>query len=383
MVYQVEILDKDRNFVAPVQNLVPINSSKDTIFFSYRLSEWGQCKFRVGTKDPLFDDTGDILEPYKYHVRVKRHGIVIWQGAIIKNPERNRRYVEVVAYSYLFLLSKVLSRHDASVATGDGLDNYRTFSTGTMATAVNTLITEAIADVGGNNPITDITIGTIDNPDFPDNYTKADGTALTGAWTFSSNMTLQYDYRDIFYIINSMAMYPACDFEITNDLVFNFKQFIGNKQPQLTFNYGEFGNVEDYNIPRNGERMANSLMGVAADYGNQILHVEKTDTDSMNTYGKIQDVAAYIDVKNVNALRSRLSEELRLVSTPDSELQLILNNRAYPFGQYGVGDIVTVNIQDNVISFNEQRRIVGININVKNNGDEDIKLFTNRPKEGI
>lgn len=382
MVYQIEILDKNRNFVAPVQILAPINSSQDTIFMTKRLSNWGQLKFRVGTKDPLFTATGDILEPYKYHVRLKYHGSVIWQGVIVKNPERNRRYVEVVAYEYVFLLSKILIRHDPSVATGDGLDNYRTFSTGTMATAIQTLLTEAATDVE-SGPVTQITTGTIDNPDFPNNYTRADNTALTGTWTFSSDMTLSYDYRSVFYVINSMAMYPACDFEITKDLVFNFKQFIGNKQPTLSFTYGEFGNVLDYNIPRNGERMANSLVGVAADFGNQILHVEKADNVSMATYGKIQDVAAYIDVKNVNALRSRLEEELRLISTPDSELQLTLNDRAYPLGQIGLGDIVNVNIQDHVVLFNQQRRIVGINVSVANNGSDKIVLMTNKPKEGI
>ena len=348
-----------------------------------RLSNWGQLKFRVATKDPIFDAAGDCLEPYKYHCRLKRSGTVIWQGVIVKNPERNRRYIEVVAFSYSFLLSKILIRHDTSVASGDGLDNYRTFNSGTMATAIQQLLTDAIADCGSGNPIASITTGTIENPNFPANYTMASGAALTGTWTFSSDMTLQYDYRDVFYVINSMAMYPAYDFEITKDLVFNFKQFIGNRQPTLSFTYGEFGNVLDYNIPRNGERMANSLVGVAADFGNQILHVENTDNASVNIYGKIQGVAAYIDVKNTNALKSRLTEELRLISTPDSELQITLNDRAYPFGQYGLGDIVNVNIQDNVVSFNQQRRIVGINMSIANNGSENIVLMTNIPKEGI
>ena len=382
MVYQIEILDKNRNFIAPIQVLAPINSSQDTIYFTQRLSNWGQLKFRVGTKDPIFDAVGDCLEPHKYHVRLKKSGSVIWQGVIVKNPERNRRYVEVLAYGYLFLLNKVLIRHDTSVTPGDGLDNYRTFKTGTMATAVQQILTDAIADIG-SGPVAAITTGTIENPNFPANYTRADNTALTGTWTFGTDMTLQYDYRSAYYVINSMAMYPACDFELTKDLVFNFQQFIGNKQPTLSFTYGEFGNVLDYNLPRDGDRMANSLIGVAADFGNQILHVEENDNISQGEYGKIQDVAAYIDVKNTNALRSRLTEELRLISVPDSELQLTLNDRAYPLGQIGLGDICRVKIDDHVVDFDEQRRIVGINVSVSNNGSDKIVLLTNKPKEGI
>lgn len=379
MVYTIEILNNSRALVSPITNLVPINSSKDTIYMTWRLSSWGQCKFRVGTKDPIFDAVSDILEPYKYIVRVRKNGSVIWEGPIIKNTERNRRYVEVVAYSYLFLLSKNVIRQDT---VGD--TNFRTFKSGTMDTAVTTLINEAKTDLGGVNPLTNLTIGTVENPNFPSGYVKVDNTALTGAWTFSTDMTLSYDYRDTFYVINSMGLYPACDFEIDNDLIFNFQQFLGRKQPNLTFTYGEFGNILDYNVPRNGEKMANSLVGVAADIGNNIIHTEQSDAVSIARYGKVQDVAAYIDVKNKNALQSRLVDELRLISVPDSEVHIVLNDRAYPYGQYKVGDIVNVDINDHVISFrNQQRRIVGINIAVANNGSDSIKLITNKPKEGI
>ena len=381
--YAVEILNTSRGLVTPVQILAPINSAKDTLYFTYRLSNWGQCRFRVGTKDPLFTSAGDVLTPFQYHVRVKRYGVTVWQGVIVKNPFRNKNYVEVVAYSYLYLLTKVLIRHDASVTAGDGLDNYRTFKTGTMSSAITTLISDAIADAGSGSALASLTTGTIENPNFPANYTKSDNTALTGPWTFQADMTLQYDYRDVFYVLSTFAQYPACDFEITNSMVFNFKQFLGNKQPNLTFNYGEFGNVLDYEIPRNGERMANALTGVAADFGNNILHVEKTDTASISTYGKIAGVAAYIDVKNKNALTSRLTEELRLTSTPEAEVHLELNDKAYPLGQYNIGDIVTVYISDHVVTFNQPRRIVGINVTVTNNGSDSIRLITNKPKDGI
>jgi len=123
---------------------------------------------------------------------------------------------------------------------------------------------------------------------------------------------------------------------------------------------------------------------VAADFGNQILHVEQTDSESINTYGKIQDVAAYIDVKNTNALKSRLNEELRLISTPDSEIQITLNDKAPQLGEYNIGDIITIDIDDGIIQFRQkERRIVGIDVSVANNGSDNIELITNKPKDGI
>jgi hypothetical protein len=196
-------------------------------------------------------------------------------------------------------------------------------------------------------------------------------------------MTLQFDYRDIFYVLSSLAMYPACDFEVTKDLIFNFKQFIGNKQTDILFEYAEHGSITDYNAPLNGDRMANDLTGVAADFGNQILHSQKADDASVQEYGRIQGVAAYIDVKNQNALRSRLVEELRLTSKPDSELHVTLNDKAYPLGQYGLGDVVRIKVKDRIIDVDQLRRIVGIDVYVDGTGQETIRLITNKPKEGI
>lgn len=382
--YQIEILTNTGSLVTPVSILAPINTANDTIFFTYRLSNWGQCKFRIATKDPLFDTVGDVLEPYKYHVRILRFGVEVWRGVIVDNPQRNNRYVEVIAYTYLFLLSKVLVRHDASVTAGDGLDNYRTFKTGTMSAAVTTLINEAKADVGSSNPLSTLTVDTVENPDYPDNYTNSSNQPLTGPWNFTSDLTLQFDYRDVFFVIASMSQYTASDFEITKDFKFNFKNFLGNRVSNKTFTYGEYGNLLNYNVPRYGGRMANSLTGVAADFGNQILHVEQTDSESINTYGKIQDVAAYIDVKNTNALKSRLNEELRLISTPDSEIQITLNDKAPQLGEYNIGDIITIDIDDGIIQFRQkERRIVGIDVSVANNGSDNIELITNKPKDGI
>jgi hypothetical protein len=381
--YKIIILDKDLVPVTQIKSFVPINTAGDFLEYKDVLSDVGTAKFRVATRDPAIKQYGDIFHPYKYHVHIYRADILVWKGVIVNNPRRTKRYIEVEAKTYLFMLSKVLIRRDASTSTGDGKDNYRTFQSGTMATAIQNLITEAKADAGASSLLSRITIGQIENPNFPANYTQSDGSALTGTWTFSSNMTLQYDYRDVLFVIGSLAMYPACDFEVTKDLVFNFKQYIGNRQPNVIFEYSNWGSVSDYDAPLLGERMANDLTGVAADFGNQILHSNKTDETSVAEYGRIQDVAAYIDVKNINALRSRLTEELRLISKPDAELHLTLNDKAYPLGQYGLGDTVRVKIEDEIISVDQLRRVVGIVVRVDANGSEGIRLITNKPKEGI
>lgn len=381
--YRVELLDSALVPITRVQNLVPLDTNGNFLEYQSKLSQYGQAKFRIETKDPMFTQFGNILVPYANHVRIYRSGILVWSGVIIKVPHRTKRFIEIQAHTYLYLLSKKRIQHDASVTSGDGKDNYRTFSTGTMATAIQTVLTEAKGNVGATSILSSLKVGTLENPNFPSGYVDANGTAVTGTWTFSSAFTLQFDYRDILYVLSQLGLYSNSDFELVYDgtnLTFNFKKFIGNRQPDIMFEYGNWGAIEDYDLPLDGDRMANDLVGVAADYTGKILHIIKTDEASIKKYGRVEGVAAYNDVKNQNALTTHLVETLSHVSLPDGEIVVDLNERAYPLGQYGLGDLVTIKIKDHIIDVNEQRRIVGINVAVHVTGKESIRLFTNAPK---
>lgn len=377
MSYQVDILDRSLNYKATIRNLPVLDNQKHFLDYGHVLSGIGKCKFRIGTKDPLLASEGNILTPFKYHVRVKRFGVTVWQGVIVKNPRRNRRFIEVEARSYLYLLDRINIRHDP--ADGSGGENYRTFKSGTLAAAITALLSEAKADMGA--PLSSLTIGTIDNPNFPADFKDATGAALTGPWTFSNNFQIKFDYRSVFYVIQMLATYGNFDFEVTDDMVFNFKSYIGNKQPQLVFTYGEFGNLEDYDAPLDGDQMANFLQGIAANTDNTILHADQSDQASINEYGRIMGTAAYGDVKNINLLNSRLRQELAQVKTPDPELHLVPNDRAYPLGQYKIGDTVSAKITDGIISVDSARRLVGDDIKVGLTGKEDIRLVTNKPRD--
>lgn len=369
------------SLVAVAKNLYPINRKGIVLRYSRELSDYGECKFRISTNDPLL--TEDILVPHQYHIRIMRGGNVIWRGVIADNTERNRLYIEVVAVEYEYYLDKILIRRDASVTTGDGKENYRTFSSGTMASAVLDIVTKAKTDFGSNHVLSGMTVSSanIENPNYPDGFKNTDNTALTGSWNFSSNITLQFDYHSVYYVLKAFGIYANCDFEVDENLVFYFKRFIGNKNSGVTFEYGTRGNIVDYNTPRLGRRMANDIWGIAADTNGKVLHVNQTDSVSINTYGKLQKADAFADVKDTNFLKTRVNETLQFLKTPDdSPINIILNEKAYPLGLFGLGDIVTVKIKDNVIDFNKSRRIVGITVEVHNTGRERIVLQTNQPR---
>lgn len=384
----VEILNSSLAKIAEIKNLYPINNQGMILRYSKELSDYGQCIFRVSTKDPVLTQFGDILKPHAYHVRIKRGNETMWQGAIVDNTERNRNYIEVRAVEYLFYLDKVLIRRDADKPdTDEDESNFRVFSTGTMAAAVTTIVNNAKDDLGTAHTLSGMTVGTIENPDYPKNFTDSSTPSrpLTGAWSFSADVTLQYDYHSALFLIKNFGNYTNADFELTNSLVFNFKKRIGNRVTGITFSYNTVGgNIIDYNVPRLGMRMSNEIVGIAADDEGKILHATQRNSTSVQTNGLLQTAKAFNDVKSKNPLEVRLTEELRLISDPEeSPINIVLNEKAYPLGQYGLGDIIWIRIKDHIIDFQKERRIIGMTVTLHNTGRELVTIQTNIPPQDM
>lgn len=384
----VEILDSGLNKIAEVRALVPLDKSGMVLRYSKELSEFGTCTFRMSTHDPIFKRLGDIIIPHRYHVRIRRAGVMVWHGAIIDNPHRNKTFVEIKAAEYEFYLDKVLIKRTSAVGYGEvapttdiGL-HYRIFSSGTMAAAFSALVTEAAAALGSSHLMSGLAPGNIINPNYPDNYTTSTGVDLSGPWNFSSDVILQFDYQSVLYALKAFGVYAEADFRVNSDLTVDFMPFLGNKNLNLMFQYGSRGNVADYNAPRLGSKMINDYFGIATAPDGTILHTEKTDSTSLDTYGLMQGAIAFSDVKDQNALTGRLAEDLYLVKDPnDNPINLTLDENGYALGQYDVGDIITVKINDGAINYSAPKRIVGLTVNLHGTGRELTIVQTNTPKQ--
>lgn len=379
----VKVLNKSQEVVAEVRNLYPLNNQGSTLRYSDELSDYGYCRFRVSTKDPLLTELGDILAPLEYCVNVYRGDEVVWRGIIVDNPERNRNFIEVKAAQYEFFLKKVLIDRDPDKPDTE-LDetNFKVFRSGTMSAAITQIINKAVERFGVNHPLGTMTIGTIENPDYPQGATNENGAALTGPWTFTDFFNASFDYHSAYYVIKSFGIYAASDFEITADLKFNFKKFLGDKDTGITFRYGPQGNVVDYNFPRLGERVVNNLWGICADDEGKIYHYLAADNTLSDRYGLLEDAMALSDVKSTALLQTRAKEQLRLVKDPSSNpISVVLNEKSRELGNFGVGDIVNVEIEDHNIDFSEPRRIIGITTTVHDTGRELITIQTNKPRD--
>jgi hypothetical protein len=91
---------------------------------------------------------------------------------------------------------------------------------------------------------------------------------------------------------------------------------------------------------------------------------------------------ALSDVKGTNPLRARVESQLRFVKRPEnSPVNIVLNEKSYPLGQYDIGDLVRVRVKDHVIDYNELRRVVRISVAVHNTGRELTTVQTETPRE--
>jgi len=388
MKYIVEILDKSLNKLAEVRNPYPLDQKGTVLTFSKELSDFGQCKFRISAFDDLLTQYGDIIQPHQNHVRIRREGRVVWQGAIIDNPKRSSQFIEILAAEYEFYLSKILikrSSNNPATGTADGV--FRIFNSGTMAAAVTAVMNETIAllDVSTNTSsiLSGMTLGTVENPNYAPNMTDSTGAALSGAWNFSTNLQLTYDFQTVLYLLKSFGIYSYADFYIDNSLVFNFEKFVGNdRHYDVNFVFKQHNsNIIDYNLPRLGGRMANDIFGIATDTNGAILHKEHSDQASITANGLMQGTAAYADIKDNGILDARVQAELPLVSTPDETNAMVVLNEssAYPLGIWDIGDIVNISVTNKGVSFNEPRRVVGISVEVNDTGKELTTVQSNKP----
>lgn len=386
---EIWLCDSSLKLITKIPTPYPLDKSGMILRYSKELDYFGTATFRISAYDSLLKTYGDILVPHKNWIKIVRNNATIWQGAIIENTKRTKDFIECVAAEPLWYLSKILiNRSSLDPGTGTADNIYRIFNSGTMAAAVTAFINETITTLtSSGHALATMTLGTVENPNYPPNMVDANNKTLTGEWYFGNGTSaplLQYDFHDILYVLRSFGVYTFSDFYLDTGLVFNFVKFKGSNLTQsITFNWNgpdnPASNIIDYNVPRLGQRMINDLYGIATDPNGTVLHYDGSDQASQTTYGLLQGVAAYSDVKDQATLNARIQAELPLISQPDNAaVSVTLNERGYPLGQYDVGDIVSINIQNRSISFKDFRRVVGYTVTVHNTGREFTTVQTNK-----
>lgn len=466
-------------YITSVRQFSPL-SSTSILQYSKELSDFGQCKFRISSYDPMFKQYGDILQPHVNHIRINRGGTLVWSGAIIENTRRSKDYVEIVGAEYEWYLNKILVQRSGTDIVGGGptltpssisvsgktatvnfsssilnqminniatgvpvslgqtvtlsgftptdyngaweitaftstqltltlgdspapvstmgtvlfSDNiYRIFNCDSMGPQITFMMDEVIAQYQGTNglhPLANMTLGTIQTPNYPANITNnaSPPGPLTGPYLFGNGTNapeMEFDFHSVLYVLQSMGKVSYADFGIDENLVFDYLTFYGqDNHYDVNFTYGQAGNAVDFNWPRLGQQQVNDLVGIATDINGNVLHAEQTDQTSITNSGLLQQVAAYSDIKDQATLNAAVQAEIPLISNSDqSPITFTLDEKAYPLGVYDIGDIVTCAVNTDYLTIAPvSKRIVGITVNINNQGREMSTVQLNNPLPG-
>jgi len=355
--HTVEILDTSGNVVAIIKNLVPFDKSNNVLEYDDFLSNYGECRFRVKTADPVL--SSNFLEPYKYHIRIKKDRTVMWYGVIVNNTRRTHDFIEVEGRTLIFYFTK------CEVKPSDLTTMTRVFKSGTMGTAIDTLFDEAVAR--GKSPISNFTVGTIQNP-----YKLN----TTTAYTFTNTDFLELPFVSLMDVLTLCADITNSDFQVTTSKVFNFKRMIGSFK-DVSFKWGQYGNIRDYDLPVNGSDAFNVLDGLAVSTTGKLVRSHKVDTDSLNDRKRLWSVKVFDNANTQKIVDSLTTEELRVKGDGTVFKTYSVNEDGY---RLSLGDEFIVDIQDGIISERERRRLIGRSVKVNDTGFEDIMLITNRGK---
>lgn len=166
------------------------------------------------------------------------------------------------------------------------------------------------------------------------------------------------------------------DFEFTYDRVFNTYEMIGsNRASELEFIYP--GNIQEVSIPRDGLALFNKIYGLGSGFGQDQLSSTAEDNDSQLNYGVHEKIALFNSVVLQDTLDENTEGELDrrkgLLEIP----QMTVNGEDFDLNAFGIGDRVTVRIEDHLFlaTVDGVYRIERIEVSVDENEAESIKLY--------
>lgn len=166
------------------------------------------------------------------------------------------------------------------------------------------------------------------------------------------------------------------DFDFSVDREFNVYSSIGSdRSAELEFIYP--GNIKEVSVPRNGVSLFNKIYGIGSGFGEEALVSTQGDNDSQLNYGVHERIALYNSVVLQDTLDQNTAGDLNLRKGLLEIPQMTVNGEDFDLNSYGIGDRVTVRIEDNLFlaTVNGIYRIERIEVAVDENEAEDIKLF--------
>lgn len=342
--YEIELWSRQGLLIADISHLAK------NLSFSMERNEAEQLSFTLDLNSyellclSMGVNSTSILGPYQTDVKVKRNGTYLFGthvGAVDTVMGETDATISVRCFGYLNLL----------------IDRY---VTATYAATDATDIAWALinATQGQTNGNMGITLG-VDQAD----------TVLR-----DRTYTRQNVKEAIVNLTNLVD--GRFDFEFTYDKEFNTYNLIGSDlSAELEFIYP--GNIEEVTVPRNGLALSNKIYGIGSGFGDDQLSSTQSDNDSQLNYGVHEKILSFNSVIVQATLDQNTAGQLELRKKLLEIPQMTVNGDDFDLNQFGIGDRVTVRIEDRpfLATVDGVYRIERLEVTVDENEAESIRIY--------
>lgn len=350
-IYEIELWSRQGLLVADISPLVKDVSftlqrnTAETLQFSLDLNAFESLALTIGTAPRL------MLNPYQTDVKIKRNGEYLFGTQVFDvsvELSENDQTISVKCFGYLKLLS---DRYITKTYTSE-------YETDIVWDMINTTQSQTNGDLG---------------------ITQGD------QWVQLVQRDRTYDRNNIADMIVNLTNLSSnsFDFEFTYDKKINTYTMIGSdRSNELVFVYPD--NIMQATIPRTGLKLFNKIYGIGAGFGNDQITSTQSDNDSQLNFGVHETVRTWNSVLQQDTLDDNalgmLNNTKNILEIP----QMSVNGRDFDLANYGIGDRVTVRVNDHrfLETINGIYRIEKIDCKLDENQNEDITLyFDNNDKE--
>jgi hypothetical protein len=363
------LMDKSWNKLAllQVQNLQ----------YSQLINGVPQCYFEMQIQNPVFRQINFAFDDNTYNIQIERNGVIKFRGELDELAPADTRGT---ANDALLVMDRIgfyashkidhLKRLIAAPDT-DAVDYKRSFNDVPLGTAAQTLMQEAIVDKT-NSPLSDITIGTIENP-----------VDETGAVI---NLTSdQFLYAEsIFNWIDLLAVLGDADYWIDDDNKFNFVKRKGQDRPNAAFrlHFDQAGNnLSSLKINLNKREMANRIIVLGEGEGVFKKLADESNTQHATKYGLKEAVVPARVLATTESAAQYAKVKLKEREATDKLVMFTTVQTHEPLLGFDIGDNVTVDVNWFIYNFKKKLRIVELKTFVDQNGTESFAYQTDSVKK--
>lgn len=327
------------------RNVKKLRNRADTITLVYDLDDIKRLCVKLGLT------AMQIFAVAQNEVRIKRNGVVFSAGQIMEGMpviDGDSRTITIIAVGWLDLFGMRFTD------TGGSSSAYY-FSATDAGQIAWGLINASQAETDGDWGITE-------------GYVQA---------SVVRDRTDYVDKNIKDAIIELSEVINGFDFEFTWDKKFNvFYPKIGQRRENVILTYP--GAIKSISYGRHGMEIANSIIARGSGTGEDAFTATAVDAASRGKFKLRQDILDFNDVSKVSTLQQHGDEELvvrrNFVDVPDITLDPVY---APPFGTYGIGDEVKIEVLADIEIFgpiNDWFRIDGLELTLDDNNTEDVRL---------